>query len=252
VDLNNDTYMDIVTIASGKNLSNDVIWFKGNKKGFEKGIIIKENVFEIDKNHTGQNMSTPYFFDIDGDKDLDMFVATSYGIFFNRNIGTAESPKFGERKILTTINGNPIKTNTNTPSIAIVDWDNDNILDIVIVAAAENIKLSYHKGLGNEKFGVAVTIPIMSEVKDENSENFISGTNSWICSTDWNNDGKSDILLGSSLSYSNGKILNNPNDLDEYIYTQFANKYGEIDQKKIEKFYKSIKTYGVIYLLLGK
>jgi hypothetical protein len=250
VDLNNDGYTDIVTIVSGKCLPDDVIWFKGNKKGFEKGIIIKD-MPEIDRNDMNSNVSTPYFADIDGDKDLDMFIAASDGVFFNRNIGTPENPKFGGREILTTINSNSIKANTTSPTIAIVDWDNDNILDIIITTDdGRNIGLSYHKGLKNEKFEVAIPIAIGTiGIKNENNKRYIPGCDYWICSTDWNNDRKPDLLVGSSLAYKNGKILDDINNSNEDFYDQFISN-GEIDQKKVGKFYKNVKTYGVVYLLL--
>jgi hypothetical protein len=249
VDLNNDGYTDIV---SGKYYPNDITWFKGSKKGFEKGIIIKEDKLNPDKKNQSytdmmsQYQSTPCFIDIDGDKDLDLFVATASGVFFNRNIGTPENPKFGKRKKLITTKGNPIES--TYPTIAIVDWDKDNILDIIItdgVARKGDVGLSYYKGLGNEKYETKVPI-----VKNEKGKRYIPGILYWICSTDWNNDGKPDFLVGTRLLYRNGKPEEDHNrtiiTLKDFLAKNKNNK------EEMTHFYKGTKSCASVYLLLGK
>jgi hypothetical protein len=242
VDLNNDGYMDIV---SGKYLPNDIIWFKGSKKGFEKGIIIKEDREKFDKKCPLMSfyISAPHFVDIDGDKDLDMFISGGANqIYFNRNIGTPENPKFGKRKTLTTIKGDTI--GNSHPSIAIFDWDNDNILDIVISGDCENEKefgLSYYKGLGNLKFESKVPI-----VKNQKNQKYIPGFYHWMCLTDWNNDEKPDFLIGAGLLCENGKVLDKANNfVDHMTETQEQD-----DMMKLMS--NEIQFEGLIYLLLGE
>jgi hypothetical protein len=238
VDLNNDGYMDVV---SGRHDPNDITWFKGSKKGFQKGIIIKEEKLKLNENDMSQYKSTPCFIDIDGDKDLDLFVATSTLVYFNRNIGTPENPKFGKRELLMTTQGKPIGNSSN-PTIAVVDWDNDNILDIVIsdgYGYTENKKagLSYYKGLGNGEF--EPDIPI---TKNEKNKRYIPGCAYWICSTDWNNDGKPDILVGTSLLFKKANPIDKINNNLKPFYNQ------SIDMKEVQK----MEMYGCVYLLLGK
>jgi hypothetical protein len=246
VDLNNDGYTDIV---SGKYYPNDVTWFKGSKDGFEKGIIIKEDRLKNDgkkKNHVlamSMYKCTPHFVDIDGDKDLDMFITDFNVVYLNRNIGSPENPKFGRREILTTIEGDTI--GSTHPTIAILDWDKDNILDIVITDEYKkegDVGLSYYKGLGNEKFETKVPI-----VKNKKGKRYIPGHSYWICSTDWNNDGKPDILVGSSLMYKNGKPLEEYNNTTKDIFAQIRKS-----TEKMNQFFKDVKSYSYVYLLLGK
>jgi hypothetical protein len=250
VDLNNDGYMDIV---SGKYLPNDITWFKGSKKGFEKGIIIKE---KRNKSNSEDSfyISVPCFADIDGDKDLDLFVSTAESngaILFNRNIGSPEKPKYKTRNFLFTIKGDTIKA--SCLSFAIVDWDNDNILDIIstkgYLEESGVGSFIYYKGLGNERFESAVPIPIPIAwtigIKNEKNKRAVPGSY-WgykICVTDWNNDGKTDLLIGSGILYKNGKPFDKLNNLTGDAYSQLINNITT---------YQEIQECGVIYLLLGQ
>ena len=237
MDLNNDGYIDIV---SGRNEPNDIIWFKGSKKGFQKGVVLKEEKLKLDENDMSKYKSTPCFIDIDGDKDLDLFVSTSTLVYFNRNIGTPENPKFGKRELLITTKGDTIGK-SSSPTIAVVDWDNDNILDIIISNESgcdgQAVGLSYYKGLGNGKYE-----PDISITKNEKNKRCIPGCAYWICSTDWNNDGKPDILVGTSLVFKGKKAMDEINCNLKTVY------YQDVDMEEMKK----MTFNGCVYLLLGE
>jgi len=243
VDLNNDGYADMV---SGKYYPNNVTWFKGSKDGFEEGVEIKEERRKIEKGEKNQRLGvsmykcTPRFADIDGDKDLDLFVTDFTSVYLNKNVGTPETPKFGRREFIITTKGDTI--GGSSPTVAIVDWDRDGISDL-LVADNSDATISFYKGNRNGVFEPGKPI-----YKNKKSKKFIPGESYWIYPTDWNNDGLPDLLVGTRIAYKDGKI-------DKEMNTQkgfMENLKKGMSRDELMKFYKTIKNYGHVYLLQGK
>lgn len=250
MDLDNDGYTDIL---SGKYNPNDVTWFRGSKDGFFEGVILKEEREKLAKGERrlDELMKTlkcsPVFVDIDGDKDLDMFVTGFNKVRLNINVGTPEYPKFGKREYVSTVSGKLVESSHST--LAVVDWDGDNILDLVLTDGYYNkgdVGLKYYKGLGKGKYADAKPI-----FKNKDGIKYISGRSYWICSTDWNNDGKTDFLIGSCITTKDGKILKDLNNKVEVRKKRTKEEKAQYMKEKA-KLLEGTKGYGYVYLLLRK
>jgi hypothetical protein len=246
VDLNNDGYMDLISGKYNPALST---WFKGSKEGFQNGEIIKEIPLyqkgDKVKDHKAK-MSvfkcTPKFVDIDGDKDYDMFVCDFSTVWLNKNIGTPEQPKFGKREAVKTINGNII--GGDSPTAAIVDWDYDGILDIIVSDNSPrkgNCFFTLYKGTKNGLYEEGKPLIEMKE-----GFRNVPGKKYWICCTDWNNDGIHDLLVGSKNVYIDGEFSFEKNNKMPII--------GKLKKKgkTPNVTYNSLKNLGHVYLLLGR
>ncbi|CAF4353519.1 unnamed protein product, partial [Adineta steineri] len=164
-DLNNDTWLDLVTANS--NVNNIAIYY-GNKNG----TFIKQNEYS-----TGAN-STPYMVtigDLNNDHQLDIVVT---------NIGTNNI-----RIFLGSINGSfmnykDISTDSSRPIfINLVDFNNDTLLDMIIINYGMN-SISIFYSSGN---GTFLNPLIYSTGYDSSSSSLITG--------DFNNDHYLDIAI---------------------------------------------------------
>ncbi|CAF0862020.1 unnamed protein product [Adineta ricciae] len=130
-DLNHDNYQDIVVANS---LASNIVIFLGFGDG----------TFTISNNYTTGIGSVPYsvvLTDLNNDNRLDIIVSNSnldnIGIFFALGNGT-----FGDQKTYSTGNG------TRPQAVIVDDFNNDNILDIVVANYASS-SLGIFLGLGN-------------------------------------------------------------------------------------------------------
>ncbi len=124
----------------------------------------------------GRNMSSAVA-DLDGDGDLDLVVAREFqanGIFYNNGEGvfTNVTPEKIPSKIF------------DSEEIAIGDFNNDELLDIIFVSE-DNAVHEYYLNDGSESFSdVGNRLP-----------NVISNT---VQAADFNNDGNLDIIIGTA------------------------------------------------------
>jgi hypothetical protein len=244
VDLDNDGLKDIIT---GQYNPGHVTWFRNTKEGFMQGVKLdqagdpggkKAPLFTPDVPVTDPK-STLYFqyssanfgdFDDDGLYDL---ITGGSTLRISRNIGSKTNPKFGLRKPLLDIHGEPLGAYKPTKEeleenpragtygnlgIAmygyigdstvplVVDWDQDGVLDLLVTG-------SY----GSERKHDAVTF--YRGVKTEQGHRFEPGKplftrkgggkafpGSWLVAyvADWNNDGVNDLLIGTSVATVQG------------------------------------------------
>jgi VCBS repeat protein len=149
-------------------------------------------------------MSAAFPIDWDGDGDVDLVVGSvKGGVYLNKNEGTRTEMKFGERVALLA-GGAPMRVIQKSDPVA-VDWDGDGALDLLVGDEATGV--TFFKGDHDRKFATGVSLftgePIPARLAFEKhvawwqQQSKLPGYRARIAVSDWNEDGKLDLLLGN-------------------------------------------------------
>jgi len=125
--------------------------------------------------------------DWDGDGLRDLLVGHNNTIVFYRNRGSASQPRLQAPMKLECPEGNfPMR-----PSPYVVDWDGDGKRDLLV--GMEQPKVFLYRNVG------MATAPKLAKGEDLGlqADGFQEGCRCRIEVTDWNNDGKLDLLVGN-------------------------------------------------------
>lgn len=128
--------------------------------------------------------------DWDGDGLMDILVGHSSTIILYRNTGTQSAPRFQAPVPIQTPEGKfPVR-----PSPFVIDWDGDGKKDLLV--GCEKPQVYFHRNVGTAKK------PKLARGKllDLKGEGFESSYRCRIDVTDWNKDGKKDLLVGNFYS----------------------------------------------------
>ena len=243
VDLDDDGIMDIIT---GQYHPGDVYWFRGQRRGFAKGVPLKQegnpwmaiNSFDPRAKTADPIETFDYWVyssanmgDLDGDGDLDLITGGS-SIRVSENIGTKKSPQFGRRKLLKQTDGKPLITRVMSqktiekykklgysldPSPSgsgksqqhVVDWDGDGVLDILSTDEYLNDDynaVTFFKGVKGKKGEMQTFKPGVPLFDSTNGKKPFPGSGQRVYVDDWNNDGVNDLIVGASIVTVDGKF----------------------------------------------
>ncbi len=146
VDLDGDLDRDLVLgVAMGSNIDN--LRFLRN----ESGMFVEETRNLISQIDVG-TASNPALADLDGDGDLDMLIGGNLGqLKFYENTGSASFPSFNVAT--NAFEGIDVVSNS---APALVDWDNDGDLDLLI--GNVNGRIEYWRNDGNASNFVAIRV----------------------------------------------------------------------------------------------
>ena len=220
MDWNNDGKLDLI---SGDANGNVWVFINSGTKGAPKldegklveadGKVIRasrEHYKQVDGNWvvdrvtTGSHIlaqvySKVHMADWDDDGLKDLLVGHETQIIFYKNVGTPSKPRFLAPVVIPFPEGNHV----SRPSPFVVDWDGDGLKDL-LVGSETNI-IRFYRNIGTSKEPVLDKEKVL-ELKGE-------GMDRWyrcrIDVTDWNNDGKLDILLGNFISAMDMKSSGN-------------------------------------------
>jgi hypothetical protein len=199
VDLNGDGNIDLLTAAySGLSYV-----FYGNKDGsLNEAVILKDKSGTVinlggyydfkAKKSVALNAETSSFIkahDWDNDGDLDLLISSDYGVYLRINEGTKTKPIF-ETKNINVVSG-------GCHADVIIDWDGDGLWDILGGSKRGGVYFYKNTGkLGSPSFGETQCLIESSEFIDEKDG---SCGLTKIAVTDYNNDGKLDLIMGADI-----------------------------------------------------
>lgn len=196
MDYNNDGKIDII---SGDTKGNVWIFLNVGTKTKPKlaagkaveadGKAITARAFPLAGSYSWLHMGD---WDADGLKDL--LVGHTGSLLLYKNIGTAAAPKFQAPTKFEFPGG---KTPAR-PSPYIVDWDGDGKKDLLVGTERQGVLFYRNTGTAKEpKLAEAKTLALPAEG--------LKGTpRQRVDVTDWNNDGKLDLLVGNFYSGKGG------------------------------------------------
>jgi hypothetical protein len=140
---------------------------------------------------------TPELVDMDADGDLDLVVGNRSGtVQIVTNLGTRQTPKWSkQRRDLTTIDGKPIAGSNAHHA----DWDGDGMHDLIV--GSEGGDVTWYRNAGRNESprytpGKTLVAARHSERGAEGSTPEHHGMRVKVHVTDWNEDGKVDLLVG--------------------------------------------------------
>jgi hypothetical protein len=142
--------------------------------------------------------SAAHVADWDGDGDYDLIIGTISGdLYLVPNEGTPESYAFGKEQHIRA-GGQSINVKRSAGPFT-ADWDGDGDLDLLV--GADDGSVSLYRNTGTIKSPeLASAIQLVPPVKDYSRgsppKEVSRGRRSKICVTDWNEDGRLDLLVG--------------------------------------------------------
>ncbi len=175
----------------------EIYYFERNAKGelAQGRFLLASDGKEL---KTGTSV-TPEAIDVDEDGDLDLVIGTrSSGVFIVENSGTRTEPSWSPKpKALRTAKGTKIKGSNAHHA----DWNGDGVRDLIL--GSEWGDIVWHRNIGANHAPVYAEAKTLVDIRSKRSGQLNEGdtpthpgSRTKVHVTDWNGDGRADLLVG--------------------------------------------------------
>jgi hypothetical protein len=203
--------------------------------------------------------------DWESDGDLDLLIGSFAGDLFLRvNEGSREQPIYDTKSIAVEADGKPLHVNMHAAPV-VADWNDDGLWDLVIGSGDGAVGWFANIGSKTEPiFGPYQTLVSAASDSKFFEQNLRSneapahGVRAQICVTDYNHDGRLDLILGDYSDVNWKRDLNQAEqaEFDELMQIQtkmiaraaklreefYADQKNEQLRKSLEQFQKEYET----------
>lgn len=139
-----------------------------------------------------------YAADWDSDKDLDLVIGNISGeVYLVRNEGTPEKNSFGQAQPLSA-RGERITVKGGDAGPILADWDSDGLLDLIVGAGDGSVTL--FRNVGTKVKPRLREGKLLISASNRENHGKSCGTRTKICVTDFDGDGRQDLLVGDFAS----------------------------------------------------
>ena len=158
--------------------------------------------------------SWPTPVDWDDDGDLDIVIGGFAGrVYLRENVGTRKKPVYASASVAVEAAGEELSVGGHANPVA-ADWNGDGRFDLVV--GAHDGSVSWYENIGAAKAPAFGERQVLVEAKSsmkfltqylEPGEAPKPGVRAQICVTDYNGDGRLDLLVGDYSSYEDARAL---------------------------------------------
>jgi len=214
VDIDGDGKRDVI---SGSYWPGDIFVFRGRGGWkFDKGVELKDasgrnlNAGPTWKSKDEPEMDSlaaaPHAVDFDGDGDLDVLVGNIQGrVILIDNEGTAKKPSFSTHRTALEADGQEIRVPGGDAGPVVADWDADGRPDLLVGAGDGSVWFYRNVAKGKKpRYAKGQTLITAAARRGKRGEVGEApkrpGTRAKICATDYDGDGRIDLLVGDFAS----------------------------------------------------
>nr|WP_295927063.1 FG-GAP-like repeat-containing protein [uncultured Dyadobacter sp.] len=139
-----------------------------------------------------QTGDSPFFYDADGDGDMDLLVGKTQGnIYYYTNTGT--NKQFAFKLVTDAFAGVGINFAGRFSQVAVTDFDLDGKPDLATVDHTGSIRIFSNADWGKWTERKGALVSVNGKAADTNFGNYLS-----IAGADWNGDNKPDVAIGTN------------------------------------------------------